>query len=70
LEIDYPDFKKKLLEGKETLIKTLLMDQKKIRGIGNSYGDEMLYNAGISAFSIAGKIHANSFVLKRCRSFP
>jgi formamidopyrimidine-DNA glycosylase len=47
---------KKLLEGKKTMIKTLLMDQKKVRGIGNSYGDEILYHAGISPFSIAGKI--------------
>jgi formamidopyrimidine-DNA glycosylase len=55
LELDYPVLKK-LLEGKKTKIKTLLMDQKKVRGIGNSYGDEILYHAGISPFSIAGKI--------------
>lgn len=55
LELNYPVLKK-LLEGKKTTIKTLLMDQKKVRGIGNSYGDEILYHAGISPFSIAGKI--------------
>jgi len=55
LEVDYPTLLK-LLEGKRTVIKSLLMDQKKIRGIGNSYGDEILYHAGISPFSIAGKI--------------
>ncbi|WP_025145473.1 DNA-formamidopyrimidine glycosylase family protein [Pedobacter jeongneungensis] len=55
LDVDYPGLKK-LLDGKKTVIKTLLMDQKKIRGIGNSYGDEILYDAGISPFSIAGKI--------------
>jgi formamidopyrimidine-DNA glycosylase len=55
LWIDLPGFKK-LVEGKKTIIKTLLMDQKKIRGIGNSYGDEILYHAGISPFSFAGKI--------------
>jgi formamidopyrimidine-DNA glycosylase len=55
LELDYSGLKK-LLDGKRTVIKTLLMDQKKIRGIGNSYGDEILYDAGISPFSISGKI--------------
>jgi len=55
LDLNYPDFKE-LVENKKTVIKILLMDQKKIRGIGNSYGDEILYHAGISPFSIAGKI--------------
>ncbi|MBD1395511.1 DNA-formamidopyrimidine glycosylase family protein [Mucilaginibacter glaciei] len=41
-----------LLAKKRTLIKTLLMDQKVIRGIGNSYSDEILYHAGVSPFSI------------------
>jgi formamidopyrimidine-DNA glycosylase len=39
-----------------TAIKTLLMDQKKIRGIGNAYADEILYEAGISPFSKSNKI--------------
>lgn len=55
LDLDLNSFKK-LLDGKKTMIKTLLMDQKKVRGIGNSYGDEILYHAGISPFSVAGKI--------------
>lgn len=55
LDFDYPALKK-LLFGKKTKIKTLLMDQKKIRGIGNSYSDEILYHASISPFSLAGKI--------------
>lgn len=42
-----------LLAKKRTVIKTLLMDQKALRGIGNSYADEILYHAGISPFSIA-----------------
>lgn len=39
-----------------TVIKTLLMDQKKIRGIGNAYADEILWEAGISPFSKSNKI--------------
>lgn len=45
-----------LLAKKRTVIKTLLMDQHLIRGIGNSYSDEILYHAGISPFSAANKI--------------
>ena len=37
-------------------IKALLVDQKKIRGIGNGYVDEILYNAKISPKSKTGKI--------------
>jgi formamidopyrimidine-DNA glycosylase len=47
---------KGLLAKKRTVIKTLLMDQKLSRGIGNSYADEILYDAGISPFSIASTI--------------
>ena len=45
-----------LLAKKRTVIKTLLMDQHLLRGIGNSYADEILYNAGISPFSIANAL--------------
>lgn len=41
----------KLLAHKPVQIKTLLMDQKKIRGIGNSYADEILWEAKISPLS-------------------
>jgi len=54
-ELNYPSLKK-ILGGRRTLIETLLMDLKKIRGIGNSYSDEILYHAGISPFSVSGKI--------------
>lgn len=52
LEISEADFVK-LLSKRRTMIKVLLMDQKSIRGIGNSYSDEILYDAGISPFSIS-----------------
>jgi formamidopyrimidine-DNA glycosylase len=47
-----------LLAKKRTNIKTLLMDQKSLRGIGNSYADEILYHAGVSPFSIANALPA------------
>ncbi|RYY53069.1 MAG: formamidopyrimidine-DNA glycosylase, partial [Chitinophagaceae bacterium] len=33
-----------------------VMDQKKVRGIGNSYADEILWDAKLSPFSIASAI--------------
>jgi formamidopyrimidine-DNA glycosylase len=39
-----------------TKIKTLLMDQKVIRGIGNAYADEILWDAKISPLSTSNKI--------------
>jgi len=45
-----------LLSKKSKKIKTLLMDQKLIGGIGNSYADEILWDARISPLSIANKI--------------
>lgn len=45
-------------------IKALLIDQKVVRGIGNAYVDEILYDAGISPHSVTGKIpHEYLFVL-------
>ncbi|MES2266577.1 MAG: DNA-formamidopyrimidine glycosylase family protein [Bacteroidota bacterium] len=47
---------KTILGKKKTNIKTVLLDQKIIRGIGNAYADEILWDAGISPFSISNKI--------------
>jgi formamidopyrimidine-DNA glycosylase len=46
------------LAGKRTTVKNFLLDQQSIRGIGNAYADEILYEAGISPFSVANKIPA------------
>lgn len=45
----------KALERKK-MIKSLLIDQDIIRGIGNSYSDEILWEARISPYSIASSI--------------
>ena len=45
-----------LLSKRSKKIKEVLMDQKAIRGIGNSYADEILWAARISPFSIAKAI--------------
>ncbi|MDN3583253.1 DNA-formamidopyrimidine glycosylase family protein [Mucilaginibacter flavus] len=52
------DYLQSILQKKKTNIKTILLDQKIIRGIGNAYADEILWHAGISPFSISNKIPA------------
>ncbi|MES2454774.1 MAG: DNA-formamidopyrimidine glycosylase family protein [Bacteroidota bacterium] len=47
---------KKVLSKKNTHIKQMLMDQKIVRGIGNTYADEILWQARISPFSVAKAI--------------
>jgi formamidopyrimidine-DNA glycosylase len=54
-EVDYL-FWKDVLQRKHSAVKTILMDQHVIRGIGNAYADEILYHAKLSPFSIANKI--------------
>lgn len=51
-------FLKEQLQSKAG-IKNILLDQHVIRGIGNAYADEILWDAGISPFSIANKIPDN-----------
>jgi formamidopyrimidine-DNA glycosylase len=41
---------------KKQAIKTVLMDQKLIAGIGNSYADEVLFAAGIHPMQLAGQL--------------
>lgn len=50
------DYFADLLAKKKVQIKVLLMDQKLIRGIGNTYADEILWAARISPFSISRAI--------------
>jgi len=44
------------LGKKRSPVKTVLMDQKVLRGIGNAYADEILWDARISPFSAANKL--------------
>ncbi|WP_316739240.1 DNA-formamidopyrimidine glycosylase family protein [Pedobacter aquatilis] len=52
------DWFKTVLAKKKTDIKTVLLNQKIIRGIGNTYADEIFYHSGISPLSIANAIPA------------
>lgn len=54
-EVNY-DFLKEKLSKKKTTIKAFLLDQKNIRGIGNAYADEILWEAKIHPESKCNKI--------------
>jgi formamidopyrimidine-DNA glycosylase len=54
-DVDYTFLKEKLSK-KRTNIKTFLLDQNIIRGIGNAYTDEILWEAGIHPESVCNKI--------------
>lgn len=54
-EINYK-FLKAVLAKKKAVIKNVLLDQSIIRGIGNAYADEILWDAKISPFSHSNKI--------------
>lgn len=50
------DFMKEMLKKKKAIIKNVLLDQHNIRGIGNAYADEILWDAKISPFAVSNKI--------------
>jgi formamidopyrimidine-DNA glycosylase len=54
LELDF-DYLKKIF-NRRTTIKNILLDQDLIRGIGNGYSDEILWEARISPYSVASAI--------------
>ncbi len=45
-----------LARGSKTLIKALLLDQRKVAGVGNIYADEALFRAGIHPRRPAGRL--------------
>ena len=50
------DFWKTTLHNSRGAVKAILLNQEVVRGIGNAYADEILYDARLSPFSIANKI--------------
>lgn len=53
------EYLEKKLSSTKTPIKTVLMDQHVLRGIGNAYADEILYESKLSPFSASNKIPAH-----------
>jgi formamidopyrimidine-DNA glycosylase len=56
LTVSYSLFKEQLLKKQKTPIKTVLMDQTILSGIGNIYSDEILYLASVHPLSISTRI--------------
>jgi formamidopyrimidine-DNA glycosylase len=51
-----PDYLAARLHGRQSPIKTLLLDQRLVAGIGNIYADEALFRAGIHPMRPAGSL--------------
>jgi formamidopyrimidine-DNA glycosylase len=49
-----------LLSGRPERLKTLIVDQQVLAGIGNAYSDEILHVAKLSPFASAGKLDADA----------
>ena len=56
------DYLKKIISKRKRSIKSILLDQKIIAGIGNIYADESLYAAGISPFRESNTIKKNELI--------
>jgi formamidopyrimidine-DNA glycosylase len=50
-----------LAKGSRTPIKALLLDQRKIAGVGNIYADEALHRAGVHPLRAAGSLTARQY---------
>lgn len=55
-EFDFAQLKSIIQSSHSRVIKTLLMDQRRIAGIGNIYADEILFKAGILPFRPAASL--------------
>ena len=58
LEVGFQDFAAGL-KNRKTRIKSLLLNQTFLRGIGNIYADEALFRAGIHPLAMAGRIRSD-----------
>ncbi|HEY7953478.1 MAG TPA: bifunctional DNA-formamidopyrimidine glycosylase/DNA-(apurinic or apyrimidinic site) lyase, partial [Solirubrobacteraceae bacterium] len=54
-----------LAKGRKTPIKALLLDQRRIAGVGNIYADEALYRAGVHPRRLAGKLSRDQYARLR-----
>ena len=45
-----------LLTGRSERIKTLIVDQQTIAGVGNAYSDEILHTARLSPYAVSGRL--------------
>ena len=55
LEISFPEFAR-LLRARRAMLKSLLLDQRFLRGLGNIYADESLFRAGLHPAALAARL--------------
>lgn len=55
LEVTFPEFRR-LLRSRRAMLKSLLLDQRFLRGLGNIYADESLFLAGLHPAALASLI--------------
>ncbi len=60
-----PEHLRSLARGRTAPIKALLLDQRRIAGIGNIYADEALFRAGIHPLRPAGRISREQYARLR-----
>jgi formamidopyrimidine-DNA glycosylase len=53
-----PGYMRALAQGRSAPIKALLLDQRRLAGVGNIYADEALYRAGVHPMRPAGRLSA------------
>jgi formamidopyrimidine-DNA glycosylase len=56
LEVDGTYLRNKISDRPRIKVKEFLLDQSILRGIGNAYADEILWEAGIAPKSVVGRI--------------
>jgi formamidopyrimidine-DNA glycosylase len=56
------DYMRMLAQGRRAPIKALLLDQRRLAGVGNIYADEALYRAGVHPARPAGRLSAQEHV--------
>ncbi|HEY7966347.1 MAG TPA: bifunctional DNA-formamidopyrimidine glycosylase/DNA-(apurinic or apyrimidinic site) lyase [Solirubrobacteraceae bacterium] len=60
-----PQLLRSLARGKRVAIKTFLLDQRMIAGVGNIYADEALFRAGVHPLRAAGALRPKQYALLR-----
>ncbi|HLW94812.1 MAG TPA: zinc finger domain-containing protein, partial [Solirubrobacteraceae bacterium] len=60
-----PALLRSLARGKRVAIKSFLLDQRMIAGVGNIYADEALFRAGVHPLRAAGALRPKQYALLR-----
>jgi formamidopyrimidine-DNA glycosylase len=60
-----PEHLRSLARGRSAPIKALLLDQRRIAGVGNIYADEALFRAGVHPLRAAGRLTREQYVRLR-----